>query len=82
MRTRSQGLGRQREPGCRDTVDLGQVSDVEAVNPMDMKKPADQVQRSELNSRKARLEEARQAAEEYAADLREIIRKFRARLLN
>ncbi|OPY95775.1 hypothetical protein A5906_07350 [Bradyrhizobium sacchari] len=75
-------MGQQREPGCRDTVDLAQASDVEAVNPTDMKKPAGQVQRSELNSRKARLEEARRAAEEYAADLREIIRKLRARLLN
>lgn len=82
MSTRSQGLDGRREPSCRDTIDLAQVSDVEAVNPTDMKKPAEQVQRSKSNSRKARLEEARRAAAEYVADLRNIIRKLRARLLN
>ncbi|MCG2632571.1 hypothetical protein L6654_38865 [Bradyrhizobium sp. WYCCWR 13023] len=82
MRTRSKGPGRQREPGWREAIDLAQVSDVEAANPTAMKKPADQVQRSNSNSRKARLEEARRAAEEYAADVREIIRKLRARLLD
>lgn len=82
MRTRSQGLDQQRGPDCRDTVDLAQVSGVEAVNRADMRKPTDQVQRSEPNSSKARLEEARRAAEEYAEDLREIIRRLRERFLN
>ena len=78
MSTRSQGPGRQREPACRDTVDLAQVSDVGAVTRTDMQQPEEQVQRSKSNSRKARLEEARRAPAEYAPDLREIIRKLRA----
>ncbi|WP_271599504.1 hypothetical protein [Bradyrhizobium sp. CCBAU 45384] len=59
-------------------MDPMQVSGVEAVNPTEMKKLAEQIRRNMSNSRKARLEEARRAPAEYAADLREIIRKLRA----
>lgn len=75
MSTRSRGLGEQCEPSSRDTIDLAQGSGVEVANSTGMEKHRDQEQRSEKpTSTRARLEDARRAAEEYAADLREIIR--------
>jgi hypothetical protein len=44
-----------------------------------MRKPRDEPDPEERSSKPTRLEEARRAVEEYANDLREIIRKFRQR---
>lgn len=80
MRRRSACGRRERS---RKTVDLAQGAGAEPADPMGVKKSDDQDQSGKTShSRPSRLEEARKAAREYVEDLREIIRKLRARLLN
>lgn len=83
MIARPRRPGRHLERPSRETIDLAQGSGVETADPMGVKKSDDQDQsRKTSRSRSSRLEEARKAAEEYVEDLRQIVGKLRARLLN
>ncbi|QOZ44544.1 hypothetical protein XH89_14410 [Bradyrhizobium sp. CCBAU 53340] len=83
MITRPQQLGEHFEQGSRDTIDLAKGAGVEAADPMGVKQSDEQEQSGKSShSRPSRLEEARRATQEYVEDLREILRKLRARLLN
>ncbi|MDA9406295.1 hypothetical protein XH80_05930 [Bradyrhizobium sp. CCBAU 45384] len=83
MVTRPQRRGEHREKGSRDTIDLAQASGAEVTDSGSVKTSDDRDRSTKkAPSRPTRREEARRAAEEYADDLRQLVRKLRARLLN
>lgn len=83
MMVRPKRLGRPRARSSQETIDLAQGGGVEPADSMGMRKSDDQDQSGKtLHSRLFSMEEARKAAEEYVEDLREMVRKLRARLLN